>query len=366
MKPMRGDYNQHSRLQNSMAGQGIPYLDAVLKTTDFKKNTESSPFVIADYGSATGSNSYGPVQTIVTHLHQHQPNREVLVTHVDLPSTDWCKLFALIEKDRYNLSGETTQAKIFTSVVGRSFYEQVLPRESVDIGISTSAVHWLSKLPCRLSKSIFASKLTTTEEEYASFENQAKSDWATFLSQREKELKKGGTLFVLLPIRIQEEEEEKGDDVTKIIDGFLSQEVVSGNLTVEERGELTLPMYLRTTKDLETDVPSSLRVETISPPFKLDGLFEKTLAQGNIESAAEEEKNKRKELFARGFTNFWFAVNEEYFKSKLSASGHRNESQVSQFIQSFKDYVASGLTTLPEFRTRKGAGFVAIIFKKED
>ena len=34
-----------------------------------------------------------------------------------------------------------------TAVVGRSFYEQLLPNATVSIGWSAIAVHWLSKIP---------------------------------------------------------------------------------------------------------------------------------------------------------------------------------------------------------------------------
>eukprot|EP01103_Thecamoeba_quadrilineata_P006920 TRINITY_DN16667_c0_g1_i1.p1 TRINITY_DN16667_c0_g1~~TRINITY_DN16667_c0_g1_i1.p1 ORF type:complete len:368 (-),score=93.59 TRINITY_DN16667_c0_g1_i1:118-1221(-) len=367
MKPMSANYNQHSKFQNNMAAKGIPFLKAALETTNFKNNTDKTPYVIADYGSATGTNSYQPVHTIVTHLHQFQPERDVLVTHVDLPNTDWTKLFTSISKDKYVLPDDA-QDKVFTSVVGRSFYEQVLPRESVDFGISTSAVHWMSKLPCKLSNTIFITRTIVTKEEREIFTKQAKSDWARFLSLREKELKKGGKLFIVLPIVSEEDVNGEESDLAQTVDKFLFDEVEAGNLTAEERGELTMPLYMRTIKELETDVPESLTIETRSAPFRLGPEQIQQLLVGqklDVEGTEEEKKKKMKEVMTRAITNIWFAVVEEYYKSKLIGSG-RTEDYTSKFIQKFKNELSSRLAQLQEINNGKGAAFGAIVFKKKD
>ena len=37
---------------------------------------------------------------------------------------------------------------MFFSAIGRSFYEQILPDESVDFAFSCTALHWLEQAPC--------------------------------------------------------------------------------------------------------------------------------------------------------------------------------------------------------------------------
>ena len=72
-------------------------------------------------------------------------DRPILVYHVDRPSNDFNSLFEVLDTDphRYGRS----DPNVFPCAVGRSFYGSVLPSNSVDIGWSSYAAMWISRIP---------------------------------------------------------------------------------------------------------------------------------------------------------------------------------------------------------------------------
>jgi len=65
----------------------------------------------------------------------------------------------------------------------------------VSLGISTTAYHWLSSVPCKLNNTIHC-QLSTDLVEKETWKNQAKRDWDTLLRLRSLELKTGAMLIV--------------------------------------------------------------------------------------------------------------------------------------------------------------------------
>ena len=64
--------------------------------------------------------------------------RAISVVHTDLPENDFSGLFQTSNTDRNSYLQH--DRAVFASAVGRSFYEQVLPSESVTLGWSSWAV----------------------------------------------------------------------------------------------------------------------------------------------------------------------------------------------------------------------------------
>ena len=76
------------------------------------------------------------------------------------------------------------------SACGTSFYKQCFPPESVHLGFSATAMHWLLKKPCNITGALHH-VMITDENEKASFVKQAAEDWQTILLQRAEEIKEG-------------------------------------------------------------------------------------------------------------------------------------------------------------------------------
>jgi hypothetical protein len=138
-----GVYNRHATVQSAGASLAIPFLEKAVR--DVSLGPADSPFVIADYGSSQGKNSLAPIRIALGNLRPRLgPDRAVCVFHVDQPANDFNTLFEVLnaDPDRYALD----DANIFPCAIGRSFYESVLPPDSVHLGWCAYAAVWLSRI----------------------------------------------------------------------------------------------------------------------------------------------------------------------------------------------------------------------------
>src|SRR5262249_4792172 len=84
----------------------------------------------------------------------------------------------------------------FTSAVGRSFYSQILPSNTVNLGWTSWAVQWLSRLPAPLPDHVQVA-YSQDEEARAAYPHHPATDWQDFLAFRGRELCPEGRLVVL-------------------------------------------------------------------------------------------------------------------------------------------------------------------------
>jgi SAM dependent carboxyl methyltransferase len=140
----KGAYNTHAALQASGGALAVPSLEEAARriSLDFAER----PLVIADYGSSQGKNSLAPLRAAISVLRTRvSRERPILVFHTDLPANDFNELFGVVEDDPNSyLRGEP---HVFPSAIGRSFYRQLFPPDHVDLGWSSYAALWLSRIP---------------------------------------------------------------------------------------------------------------------------------------------------------------------------------------------------------------------------
>ena len=106
------------------------------------------PVVLADYGASTGHNSLLPIGAAIEVLSKRiRTDQAVLVTHTDVAENDFTVLFRTLADDPDTYLGR--KAAAFATAIGRSFYPQILPSDSVTLAWSSWAIHWLSRLPRR-------------------------------------------------------------------------------------------------------------------------------------------------------------------------------------------------------------------------
>ena len=85
---------------------------------------------------------------------------------------------------------------VYVSTVGRSFYEQCLPSNSLHLGYSLFCMQWLSTKPCNITNGLksYQSKI---ESERKSFKEQAAKDWELILLHRAAEMRSGDILSTI-------------------------------------------------------------------------------------------------------------------------------------------------------------------------
>ena len=116
----------------------------------------------------------------------------------DQPNNDFKSLFYLAngkEELPVPCPPLTSTPGVYFSAVGRSFFEQCFPRESVDVAMSYTALHWLSELPTTILDHVHHTG-TADPAVQAQYAEQAARDWSEILRHRSAELKPGGQMVI--------------------------------------------------------------------------------------------------------------------------------------------------------------------------
>jgi SAM dependent carboxyl methyltransferase len=188
---MQGDgyYNRNSRLQAANLASALPLLQ---EAADLLALKQPAAVTFVDYGSSQGRNSMLPLSLAIGALRNRQKQTcPVEVFHVDLPDNDFNSLFAALDNPAESYLTNLTH--VFPAAIGKSYFEQVLPPDRVDIGWSSNALHWLRGSPVHVSDhgwAIFSEMAGAA----AAVDRQLASDWREFLIARAAELRDGGVV----------------------------------------------------------------------------------------------------------------------------------------------------------------------------
>jgi hypothetical protein len=240
----RGAYNKHVKLPAGGAALALPLLEKAIQ--NMKLDLDGRSVVIADYGSSQGKNSLAPMQFAIRNLRSRiGENRPILVFHIDQPTNDFNSLFEVLATDpnRYALQ----EPHAFPCAIGRSFYERVLPPESVHLGWSSYAAVWLSRIPTLIPGHFIS--LCSVGAVRAEFERQGAQDWESFLSLRASELLPGGRLVVVLP-GITENGSSGFEGIMNHANAVLAQMVEEGAITAAEQARMVLGAHPRRRAEL--------------------------------------------------------------------------------------------------------------------
>ncbi|OBG12169.1 SAM-dependent methyltransferase [Mycolicibacterium celeriflavum] len=193
-EPMEsGSYTAGSRLQAAGLQAAIKLFEEAAAAVPVPRPPQ--PFVIADYGASTGHNSLLPICAALAVLRKRtRTDHSTLVVHTDVPENDFTELFRTLAEDPDTYLSK--DAATFASAIGRSFYSQIMPSSSVNLGWSSWAVHWLSRVPAPIPDHVHVA-YSRDESVRAAYARQAAQDWQEFIAFRGRELRRGGRLVVM-------------------------------------------------------------------------------------------------------------------------------------------------------------------------
>jgi hypothetical protein len=321
-----GAYNRDAKLPAGGIALALPCIERVVDVMAF--DSANRPVVIADYGSSQGKNSLAPMSLAVNMLRKHLgEDRPILVCHIDRPSNDFNSLFGLLDTDpeRYGVD----DSNVFSCAIGRSFYGSVLPPGSVDIGWSSYAAMWISRIPTLIPDHFFV--FASTGAVRAEFDRQGTQDWETFLSLRAAELRPGGRLVVVVP-GVHENGTSGFEGIMNHANEVLVDMVTEGAITVDERARMVLGVWPRRKRDLLA-------------PFESDGEFRGLTVEHSETSPlpdsrwADYERGGDREALARGQALFFRSI----FVPTLASSLTRVRASDADAFQAFADRVERGL-----------------------
>lgn len=299
-----GSYNRHARIPAGGGILALPFLEQAVRNVAL--DSGGQPVVIADYGCSQGKNSLTPMRTAIKALRQRLgPDRAIFVVHVDQAANDFNTLFEVLHRDpeRYGVEDPA----IFSSAIGRSFYEAVFPSEHVHLG-------WSSYAAVLIPGHFVV--LASTGDVRAAFQRQAANDWKLFLSLRASELQPGGRLVVVLP-GLNDGGSAGLEPLFGHASDALADMVAAGAISAEDRARMVLGAYPR-------------RRSELLAPFAMDAQFRGLTVEhcelSVLPDAAWEdyEKDANKEALAARHARFFRSVFAPSLAATIADQGQRN------------------------------------------
>jgi hypothetical protein len=255
-RPSRSASN---RLQAAGLRQAITLFEQAAEAVPIPRSPR--PIVVADYGAATGHNSLLPIGAAIAVLRKRtRPEHSVLVTHTDVPENDFTTLFRTLsdDPDTYLVKGGAT----FASAVGRSFLHQILPSNSVNLGWSSWAIQWLSRVPMPVPDHVHVAS-SRDEQVRAAYAKQAAHDWHEFIAFRGRELSPGGRL-VVMTMALDESGDPGFRPLLAAIVETLAELVAKSLITSDELRDISIPIVGRRTRDFVSPFAPSGTFERLS------------------------------------------------------------------------------------------------------
>lgn len=298
--------------------------------------TPPQPIAIADYGVATAHNSLLPIGAAIAVLRTRTtPEHSVLVAHTDVPDNDFTAMFRTLSEDPDSYLRK--DAATFASAVGRSFYSQILPSNSVTLGWSSYAVQWLSRVPAPLPDHLQVAH-SADESVRAAYARQGARDWQEFIAFRGRELCPGGRL-VVMTMGIGEDGEYGYRPLLAAMGDALAELVGSGLLREDELRRMTIPTVSRRAADFVA-------------PFAPSGRFER-LEIEDLEIFDGEDRffdQYRKDKDTKAFGVNWgqFARASVMPTMAGALDGGRDDPRVGQFLDRLEAGIAERMAAAPE------------------
>jgi hypothetical protein len=252
-------YTESSRLQAAGLREAISLFEHAAKAVPLPRSPQ--PIVIADYGASTGHNSLLPIAAAIAKLRARtRTEHAVLVAHTDVPDNDFTALFRTLDEDPDSYLRRDTAT--FASAVGRSFYGQILPTNSVSLGWSSWACQWLSRVPAPVADHVQVF-YCGDDAVKASYARQAAQDWHEFVAFRGRELAPGGRM-VVLTMAIDDDGEFGHRALLDAIVEALRALCDDGLLTDDELRGISIPIVGRSAADFLAPFAPKGRFESLT------------------------------------------------------------------------------------------------------
>ena len=304
--------------------------------TNVELEAAPAPIVIADYGASEGRNSLAPLAAAIGALRARVGlERAISVVHTDLPDSDFTALFRLLASDSDSYLRRDSAA--FAAAVGRSFYEQILPSESVTLGWSAWAVQWLSRVPAPIPDQVQVA-FSRDPDVRAAYARQANEDWRSFLTHRAREMRAAARLVILTMAC-----DDSGDfgyrPLLEAMYATLLDLIGQGLIRAEEAHRMAIPTVGRTRAEFGS-------------PFGEDGRFA-GLSIEHLEVFSGEDriwKDFERTQDAGAFGAQWAAFSRASVFPTLAAEmdGGRDDPRGPEFLRRMEAETANRLAKAPE------------------
>ena len=204
----------------------------------------------SDMGCADGGTSLELWRKVIKQIRQSNDS-DIQIVYADQARNDFNALIKILHGLTQFDSYLPSASNVHALESGSSFYLPIVPGNSLHVGFSATAMHWLRTLPCHVSDHIHM--VGATGSELATFSSQAAKDWKTILLHRARELKPSGRLVLVNFCRDEQGHYLGNTGGINMFDNFNSiwqKYVDTGIITQAEYQAMTLPQYYNTVDEL--------------------------------------------------------------------------------------------------------------------
>jgi SAM dependent carboxyl methyltransferase len=250
------------------------------------------------------------VGTALETLRGRHPDRPLQAIHNDLPSSDFSELFKTASgPDGYLRLG----GAVYALAAAGSFFQQVVPSGSVDLGMCSNAAHWLREQPTpAINDGMYFCEAEGRER--AAIAGQATADWLAFLEARAAELRPEGRLLVQGIGSSEDGERVSASRLLRVMWRAAADLAEEGLLDRGVLGGYVFPVYCRTAAEAAAplgDGPLGDRLE----------LVDQRLDEVSNPYWEEYERSGDAEAYARTYTEFVRAFAESTMLAGLFEPG---------------------------------------------
>ena len=288
----------------------------------------------ADYGSADGGTSQEFWFRFIKKIRENGDNRPIEILYTDLASNDFTTLFKTMQGlgEKRDFAYQKLFGNVFVHGCGTGFHQQLLSKETLSMGFSATAMHYVSEKPCNIQKHVHM--VGANPQERKEFEDQAAKDWEAILLARAKELSVGGRFFCM-NFGIDEQGRYLGNTgghsmFDKFNEHWLSH-FKEGLITEEEYISATFAQHYRTVEEFcspfndKMSEVSKAGLKLLSCSTKLTKCPYRETYEKNIRTMSKKE-------FADSLIPTTRSWSETVFRTALS---NRCENESNEIIDSF-------------------------------
>ncbi|KAJ6113825.1 hypothetical protein N7523_007142 [Penicillium sp. IBT 18751x] len=231
----KGVYNSQSQLQREAMLKVLSMLEKSAQQLSRQLYPTERPLSIVDYGAAQGNNSIEPMQVIIQNLSNHK----LQLLFNDRPNNDFNTLSTTIAEWTNSLTNSP-----YIGLIPGSFYNQVLPANSVDLAFCLTCLQHLNDIPATHDEN-----LQRLPDAAARRQNQAHDDLLLFLQHRAIEIKPQGSLILCFPSTSASGHRNLSGFIASCY-GAVKEMAADGRLSREVVAAFQDPLYERTMDDV--------------------------------------------------------------------------------------------------------------------
>mmetsp|Transcript_26872 Transcript_26872/g.58984 ORF Transcript_26872/g.58984 Transcript_26872/m.58984 type:complete len:433 (+) Transcript_26872:170-1468(+) len=314
-------------------------------------------FHVADYGTADAGTSLGLLSKVVRAVRErttattNNEQTEVVIHYEDQLNNEWKSVFNhalgnIKVSDAYNKEIDTPYnlGGVFVEANGVGFHQQCYASGSIDLGVSFTAMHWLSSSPSSLVGSEYMHAARCPDGPPNAEKLQAESDWYKILQARSRELSKGGR-FVCVNFCVSEEgyflgQTDVGSSMWDSFEHSWNKLAATNTINEEERLGVSFPNYYRTTEEFLAGIERC-------PDLKLVSAEEKIVRCPYREQYVKSDNKVSPEEYAKSVVPTTRTWSHSTFKAALSDTRTEEEKEkiLEQFWLNYEELVAQSPET---------------------